>query len=132
MTNVTEFRAAETQSDAYRYGYALGVQKVRQRAKAILTAPEAKGRTSLAIALVTDTELSVDEARAVLAKSASVDEPAGAGRPGEVVYAQFARRQATAPAERGLHSRFVRDSESRFEAATPHPPAVTGPGFFVR
>ncbi len=116
MTNVTIIRSEE-QSDAYKYGFALGEQigtrEFRSRAKAILGAPEAEGRFEMATHLVCETELTADEARALLGRTPNAASPTM--RPGEAFYASIAARGPTeAQQQRDRSRQFIEESRRRF------------------
>lgn len=96
MTNVRGYRPAEEQSDAYRYGAALGKQQVRDRARKILAAGlAAPGRWDFAVMLVTETDLAVDVAIALLEKVPKAT--ATEARPGHAFYAAIAANAGEKP-----------------------------------
>lgn len=119
--DTTALAAAEARGRAE--GAQAGIAAERARIKAILASDEAQGRTELAVALATESDMAPEAARASLAKAHKATD-AGKAQPGKAFYEAVAASggnprvasedHSGAPAAK---SRFITDSESRFKSA---------------
>ena len=88
---------AEEYAQVYVEGFATALLQERERCCAIICCGDAKGRLTLALTLATETDLSVEAARAILRSTAAQAEP----KAGKVYKDQFAEMMAA----RGLLKR---------------------------